>query len=183
MHQKRVRDLMLPLTGYAVVQADKTLREALEVLREAQQDVARNRYLHRAILVLEEKGKVIGKLSHWAIIRSLEPRFLKFEDEAALARAGLTEEFIQSMQNTFSLFTGSLEQMCRAAAKIEAREAMVPVGESIDEDMLLTEAIHQMVIRHVQSILVTRNGEVVGILRQSDVFQEVADMIRSCENI
>ncbi len=29
-----------------------------------------------------------------------------------------------------------------------------------------------------QSLLVTRGGEVVGILRLSDVFEEVADMIR-----
>jgi CBS domain-containing protein len=182
MQQKRVRDLMLPLTDYAVVPADKTLREALEVLRRTQLEMPRNRYLHRSVLVRDEDGKVIGKLSHWAILRSLEPRFLKFVDEVALSRAGLTDEFIQSMQNAFSLFTGSLEQMCRAAAKIKARDAMVPVGESIDEDIPITEAIHQMVIRHVQSILVTRKGEVVGILRQSDVFLEVADMIRSCAN-
>ncbi|MFH1755876.1 MAG: CBS domain-containing protein [Candidatus Latescibacterota bacterium] len=181
MQQKRVRDLMLPLSDYATVQADKTLREALEILRKAQPEVTPNRYQHRSVLVLDEIGKVIGKLSHWAVLRSLEPRFLKFEDEEALSRAGLTEEFIQSMRQTFSLFTGSLDHMCRAAAKLKARDAMVPVGESIDENMPLTDGIHQMVVKHALSILVTRKGEVVGILRQSDVFQEVADMIRSCE--
>ena len=178
MNQKTVRDLMLPLSDYATVQADKTLREALEVLSKAQQEAARKRYLHRSVLVLDEQGRVIGKLSHWAVLRSLEPRFLKFEDEAALSRAGLTEEFVRSMRQTFSLFTGSLDQMCRTAARIKAQDAMVPVRESIDEDMLLTEAIHQMVMKHVQSVLVTREGEVTGILRQSDVFQEIADMIR-----
>ena len=58
---------------------------------------------------------------------------------------------------------------------------MVPIGESIDEDALLTEAIHQMVLMHALSIPVTRHGEVVGILRQSDVFEEVADIIMSSD--
>jgi predicted transcriptional regulator len=180
MRQKKIRDLMLPLSDYAVVQADKTLREALDVLHVSQREATRTRYLNRSVLVINDQGKIVGKLSHWAILRSLEPRFLKFEDEEALSRAGLTEEFIQSMRSTFSLFTGSLEQMCRAAARIKAEDAMVPVRESIDEDMPLIEAVHQMVLKHVQSILVTRKEEVVGILRQSDVFNEIAGMIRSC---
>jgi len=181
MKQRKVRDLMLPLSGYAVVQAGGTVREALDVLNSAQREVPPDRYMHRSVLVRNDRGKVIGKLSHWAILRSLEPRFPKFEDEAAMSRAGLTEEFIQSVQNTISLFTGSLEQMCRAAARIKAEDAMVPVRESIDEDAPLTEAIHQRVLKHAQSMLVTRDGDGVGILRQSDVFQEVAEMIRSCD--
>jgi CBS domain-containing protein len=180
--EKKVRDLMVPLSSYATVHADKSIREALEVLNRAQRDLGPNQHFHRSVLVLDGSGSVIGKLSHWAVLRSLEPRFLKFEDETALSRAGLTEEFIKSMQLTFTLFAGGLEQMCRIAARLKARDAMVPVRESIDEDMLLTEAIHQMVMKHVLSILVTKAGRVVGILRQSDVFTEVAGLMRSAES-
>lgn len=179
MEEKRVRDLMLPLNEYATIGAESTIREALEALSKAQLGLTHDRHYHRAVLVLDQNGNVVGKLSHWAILRALEPKFLKHDDVASLSRVGLTDEFIQSMKETFSLFTGSLEQMCRYAARLKAKDAMVPVGESIDENTLLTEAIHQMVLKRIQSLPVTRQNEVVGLLRLTDVFEEVAKIIRS----
>jgi CBS domain-containing protein len=177
MEEKRVRDLMLALDEYATIGADKTIREALEALSQSQLGLTQDRHHHRAVLVLDEKGKVLGKLTHWAILRALEPKFLKTDDLASLSRAGLTEEFIATMEEGISMFTGSLEQMCRYAGRIKARDAMVPVGESIDEEAPLTEAIRMLAMTHVQSLPVTRGDQVVGILRLSDVFQEVAATI------
>ena len=179
MEEKRVRDLMLSLNEYATIGAESTIREALEALSKAQMELTHDRHYHRAVLVLDQNDNVVGKLSHWAILRALEPKFLKHDDVASLSRAGLTDEFIQSMKETFSLFTGSLEQLCRYAARLKAKDAMVPVGESIDENTLLTEAIHQMVLKRVQSLPVTRQNEVVGLLRLTDVFEEVAKIIQS----
>jgi CBS domain-containing protein len=181
MEQKKVRDLMLPLNKYATIHGDKTVREALLVLKQAQMNLNPESHVHRAVLVLDDSGRVVGKLSQWAILRSLEPKFLEYEDEASLARAGLTHEFIQSLKETFSLFNSGLDPMCRAAGRIKAKDVMVPIGESIDADALLTEAIHQMVLKHVLSILVVHESSVVGILRQSDVFEEVADIIRASD--
>ena len=178
MEEKRVRDLMLSLNEYATIGAESTIQEALVALTKAQLGLTHDRHQHRAVLVLDQNGNVVGKLSHWAILRSLEPKFLKHDDVASLSRTGLTDEFIQSMQNSFSVFTGSLTQMCRYAARIKAKDAMVPLGESIDEDAPLTEAIRKLVMKHIQSLPVTRDGNVVGILRLTDVFEEVADMIR-----
>lgn len=179
MKQKNVRDLMLSLDEYATIGGDKTIGEALEVLRQAQEELIPGRHFHRAILVLDERGTVIGKLSQWAILRSLEPSFLKYEDEEALVRSGLSNDFIESMKSTLALFRSNLEQICRAAGRLRARDAMVPIGESISEDAQLIDAIHLMVIHHVLSLPVTRQGKVVGILRQSDVFEEVSGIIRS----
>ncbi len=185
MEEKRVRDLMLLLNEYATIQADSSLKEALESLSQAQLCLEDGRHQHRAVLVLNEDGEVVGKLSHWAVLRSLEPKLLKTDDIASLARAGLTDEFIQSMQQSYSVFTSSLEQMCRTAANIRAKDAMVSVGESIDWDAPLTDAIRLLVTKHVQSIPVTRGNQVVGILRLSDVFEEVATIIKeqSCTSI
>lgn len=178
MQDKRVKDLMLSLDEYATVSADSTIREALMALDEAQLGLDDDRHHHRAVLVLDDGGKVLGKLTHWAILRRLEPSFIKTEDLVALTRAGLTQEFVQSLEARFAGFTDSLSLMCSEAARTRARDAMVPINESIDEDAPLAEAIHEMVLHHAQSMLVTRGGEVVGILRLSDVFQEVADLIR-----
>lgn len=178
MEEKTVSQVMLPLERYATVSGEKTLREALLVLSASQQQLDSSRHPHRAILVLDEHGAVIGKLSHWAVLRALEPKLLGSDDLSSLSRAGLTDEFIRSMQENYSHFSGSLEQMCARAARLKACDAMVPVNESIEAGAPLTDAIRQLVATHAQSLLVTEGGKVVGILRLSDVFEELARLIR-----
>lgn len=178
MEEKKAKDLMLSLDEYATVSQDSTIQEALSALSMAQQGLTGNRHHHRAVLALNEEGKVVGKLSHWAVLRCLEPQYLNNDDIVSLSRTGLTDELIQSLRDSMSLFSGSVRQMCRDAARLRVRDAMVPVGESIDENAALSEVIHKFVLTHAQSMLVTRANRVVGILRLSDVFEEVARTIQ-----
>jgi predicted transcriptional regulator len=83
------------------------------------------------------------------------------------------------MRQQLAPFGGSLARMCRQAAQVRVSEAMVSAGDAIDGIAPLTEAIRMMVLHHVQSLLVTSGGSVTGILRLSDLFEEVADVIRA----
>lgn len=180
MEEKKVKDLMLSLDEYATISRDATILEALAALSNAQMGLDNNRHHHRAVLALDPDGQVVGKLSHWAIIRSLEPKLLCEKDVQSLARAGLKADFIQRLSSGLSLFSGDLSRMCRDAATIRVRDAMIPIEDGIDENSPITEAIHMLVMTHDYSTIVTRKGEVIGILRLSDVFEEVADVIRCC---
>jgi CBS domain-containing protein len=181
MNDKKVKDLMLPLAEYATISAESTIREALVALNKAQMGLTYDRHHHRAILVIDETGEVVGKLTHHSILASLEPRLLGSVDLRQLDRAGLTQEFISSMEESAVNLNLTLERMCAEAGRRKVEQAMVPTIESIEEEAPLAEAIHLIVRKHVQSVLVTRSDRVVGILRTSDVFEEVADMIRSTE--
>lgn len=181
MSDKRVRDLMLALSEYATIDADRTIQEALQALSKAQLGLDNDRHHHRAVLVIEQDGRVIGKLSHWAVLRALQPKFLRQADLESMVRAGVPEEFVESMRKQVVGYAGNLERMCHHAAQVKARDAMVPVLESIEDLAPLTEAIQEMILKHCQSMLVTRAGEVIGILRLSDVFDEIATRIRNAE--
>ena len=54
----------------------------------------------------------------------------------------------------------------------QVRDLMVPLSEyaTVSEDVTLGEAVHQLVLGHHQSPLVTEADRVVGILRLADVF-------------
>ena len=179
MEEKKVKDLMLPLEEYANVSGERTVHEALRALDKAQLGLTDNRQHHRAILVLDEDGEVAGKLSHWAILRKLEPRFLNTDELSVFSKANINPDYVSDMEESLTGFISSLSTLCRRAAGIKAKDAMVPVSESIDENESLVAAIHQLVASHVQSVLVTREGKTIGILRLSDVFEEVADAIRT----
>ena len=179
MDDKTVKDIMLPLSEYATISQERTLREALVALDNAQLGLTNDRHHHRAVLVLDAQGDVVGKLSHWAILRKLEPRFLDTEALSALCRENLTADYMVDMEESLSDVLTGLSGLCRRASGVKAKEAMVPAGESIDQDASLVSAIHQLVVSHANSMLVTHDGRTVGILRLSDVFETVAAVIKS----
>ena len=181
MDTKKVGDVMLSLDEYATITSGCSIREALVALNKAQLGLTYDRHQHRAVLVLDDSGTVVGKLSHWAILRSLEPKLLHGEDLASLDRAGLSDEFIGRLKHLKTMFSGSLNRMCRSAARVKVEDAMVPVTESISADAPLSEAIDRLVALHAQFLLVHRSGVVAGVLRLSDVFEEVAERIRECD--
>lgn len=181
MNEIKVKDLMLSLNEYATVLANATVKEALEILSRSQEDLGSERHRHRAILVLDERGNVVGKMTYWSILRRLELRFFADEDYDALARMGISSVFIESIKDGFSLFQSDLTHLCQKVAKLKASDAMVKIEESVDQETSLVEAIRLMVLGHWQSMLVRRDGVAVGILRLSDVFEAVADVIRKSD--
>jgi predicted transcriptional regulator len=54
-------------------------------------------------------------------------------------------------------------------------------GEIIDQEATLNRAVHQLVVGHFQSLLVTSKGEFVGILRLVDVFHELTERMKACK--
>ena len=61
--------------------------------------------------------------------------------------------------------------LSREAGRISASDVIVPVSENIVVDSSLINVIHQLVVSHSQSILVTNKRKPVEILRLSGVFQ------------
>jgi hypothetical protein len=52
-------------------------------------------------------------------------------------------------------------------------------AERVEADTSLCEAIHQFVMGHHQSLLVTKGGEIVEVLRLTDVFKHVFQPMES----
>lgn len=182
MSAKKVSDLMLSLNEYATVSCEATIKQALLALSKAQIGLISDRHHHRAVLALDEQGNVVGKLTHWSILRNLEPALLSGKDYERLSLARLSPELIRTLlDNVYLTLEDSMEQLCEKAARLKVKDTMIPVEENIDEEASLSYAIRFMVMGHWQSALVTRGGRVVGILRLSDVFEEVADLIKECE--
>ena len=183
MKTAKVKDLMVPIEEYATVSAEANLYSAVMALDEAQKRFRQDRYKHRAILVYDEKKRIVGKLSQLDVIRGLEAGYKKLGDLKGLSRSGFSPELIRSMIESYSLWEEPLDDICRKGAKVKVRDVMYTPseGEYVKEDASLAEAIHQLVIGRHQSLLVTRDKGIVGILRLTDVFIEVCDRMKACE--
>jgi len=182
MKDLKVVDLMVPLSEYATVSEDATLFEAVAELEKAQEEFDHTRYRHRAILVLDHDGKVIGKLTQLDALKALEPKYDEMLDRQRSHQLGFTRHFMKSMLKDQHLFVGPLEDICRKAGEQNVKRHMhtPSEGEYIEEEASLDEAIHQLVLGHHQSLLVTRKGSITGILRLTDVFAAAYHTMREC---
>jgi CBS domain-containing protein len=180
MKSIKVKEIMVPLNEYATVDEDATLHEALLALEDAQQRFAQNRYKHRAILVFDRNRDIVGKLSQLDVIRGLETGYKKIGDLKGVSRSGFSPEFIKSLIEQYSLWQRPLDEICRKAGRIKIKDIMYTPTEReyVEEEASLDEAIHQLVMGYHQSLLVTRRGKIVGILRLTDVFTEICNVIK-----
>ena len=181
MKNRTVKDLMVPLSEYATVSETASLFDAVTALEQFQGRFDPSRYRHRAILVLNGNGRVIGKVSQIDIIKALEPKYDEIPSHDGLAHLGFTKKFIQSMLSSYNLWETPMEDICRKGADRKVKDFMhTPTeGEYIEEGESRDMAIHLLVAQRHQSLLATREEKVVGILRLTDVFTEVVDAMKT----
>jgi len=182
MGQEKVKDLMVPLEDYATVDQEATLYQAIIALEEAQKRFDQSRGKHRAVLVLDQKRQLIGKLDFLNVLRGLEPKYAEIDDLKEV-HLNFTVDFIQSLIQKYSLWQQPLDDICQKALHIKVKDIMLTPseGEFVSEEAPLNEAIHQMVLGRHQSLLVTSGKAVIGILRLSDVFDKIAGLIKTCK--
>jgi CBS domain-containing protein len=167
-------DLMVPLDEYPTVSEQATLADAVAALGQALAHMPAGRAPYRAVLVVSAEGQVIGKLGQLGFLKALEPKYaLLGSDIERLTHAGVSTSFIDSMMEHHRFFDDALPDLCRHRRTMPVREAMDPITEAIDAGTPLGQAIHQLIVRQKLSLLVTRGGRAIGLLRLSDLFDEV----------
>jgi hypothetical protein len=171
---------MVPLEGYATVPREATLREAILALEKAQKSLDPTRHKHRAILVLDASGKVLSKITMKNILVALEPNYGKVEGTGVLERSGYSPDLIRSMLKSDALWTEPLQFFGERATRLKVSDFIQPPSEEeyIDENATLGEATHQLIVQPYLSLLVTSGDEVVGILRLSDVFTKICNIVK-----
>ena len=174
---------MVPLAKYASVSQEDTLFEAVMALEKAQEKFDQSRYRHRAVLIYDNEGNIVGKVSQLDVLRALEPKYKAMDIPGSLSRFGLTKRFQETMLNELRFWDKPMDDICRKASRIKVKEFMYTPseGEYINEDETLDRAINQLVMGHHQSLLVMKDDKIVGILRATDVFMEIVRVMKACE--
>ena len=184
MESKRVKEMMIPLAEYATVTEDANLLETVMALDRAQAGFNQTGYPHRAILVLDQNGHIVGKVSQHDILIALELNYKKIEEKekGALSRFGLSNMFIKYTMKEYSLWDKPLDHLCKKAMQRNVKEFMyTPMeGEFIDENETMNNAVHKLIIGKHHSLLVTQRGKIAGVLRLSDVFEKITDLLKEC---
>jgi CBS domain-containing protein len=176
MENHLVKDLMVPISEYATVVVGTSLIDAVKALEQAQETYTTSKYQHRAIIVLDKDGRVVGKISQLRALKAIEPDFKAHSDIEQLKGFKFSDQYITQLRDLYR-FKGkvmSKDSLRQASVKKVEEFMQTPsAGEFVAEDCSLDTAIHRLVAGTHLSLLVTRDEKIVGILRISDVFAAV----------
>ncbi len=178
---KKVRDIMVPLSDYAVTNVKSSLKEAALSLRKQYCQVEEGRCTeagHRSVLVLDDSGALVGVLDFRSVLRVLIPE-IAGGLTVRLESLGVSAAFAEA--GAFELDESRLDFYGRVRKNAETRvsEVMLKVRGTIDAEADLMEALRLIYQNKVHMLPVFDAGKLVGVVRDSDLFLVVADIFRT----
>jgi CheY-like chemotaxis protein len=172
--EKKARDIMISISDYTTVTRDTTVREAMnKLLTSFKSLVSSSRIMetgHRSLLVFDEKNNLVGILSILDLIKGVRPAYL------AAARS----DMLQSIQYS-SMFWGGWDGLfsiqMKTLADKKVGELMSEPPPLIDENTNLMQVADLMNKNQKRRLIVTSGNKAIGIIREQDLFFEMAKIV------
>jgi CheY-like chemotaxis protein len=173
--ERRVRDIMVPLSSFSTIREDRSVSEAINVIIKSFSSIMGSdivhENIHRSILILDKKSdKVIGVLSFTDLLQGLRPEFMEVIGEWA----GMTKSIYEDPVG----WSGFFSIMARDLAQKPVRDLMSEAPPTIEADANLMQAINRLLGFSVRRLLVMEDNRAVGVIREQDLFFEMANLLR-----
>ncbi len=158
---------MIPLEEYTTLTEDQTVRDAVLALKKSfSAKVSTSRIMetgHRSILVFDREGNIMGILAIIDLLEAIMPAYLSAPKPS----------MADSVQYSPMFWKGMFTMEIKKLANKKIREVMSPSPPTIDCEASLMEAAYAMVKDKIRRLVVVRSGEVVGVIREQDLFFEI----------
>jgi CBS domain-containing protein len=176
--QSRVWDFMVPVKDYATVSEDQPLSEAVLTLRRVYcqvEDGTCTEAGHRTALVLDAKGTLVGILDFKSILAVLVPE-IAGGVSARLESLGVTVTFAEADVLDIDETRAAFRARVLRNAQTRVKDVMLKLRGTIAADSDLMDALKLMYKNRIVVLPVFRDSELVGVLRDSDLFLAVASV-------
>lgn len=168
---KKAKDVMLSIDNYTTVTMDATLKEAMEKLMESFTcSIASSRLMetgHRSLLIFDNNKEPVGILSIMDLMKAIRPAYLSAPKPSTA----------DSVQYSFMFWDGMFYTQTKAMANKQVKELMGETPLVIEEETNLMEVAELMVTSGLRRLIVQKDNRVTGIIREQDLFFEMANII------
>lgn len=166
MTERLAKDVMIPISEYATVKENDSLKHALLVLRNSLHSG------HRTLAVLNDHGDLTGFVTVRTILNALESLAYK---AGPADDSGGSIPFVESWSRFF------LKNRLERTAEIKVKNVMRPVFKIfVQEDSSLPEVAKTILKNRVNHIpVLSKEQKVVGIIRAVDILDVVANFLES----
>ena len=169
--EMKTGDIMISLENYTTIDAEKSVREGIEALKKTYESfTATGRIMetgHRSIVALDGIEKVVGILSIRDLIEWIQPAYLY------APKPSMADSIVYSPMFWSGMFTNQVKVLADVKIKDVMSEALV----SVEEDATLMETANLMYAKGIRRMIVTRKGKPVGVVREQEIFFEIARII------
>lgn len=167
---KKVRELMVEITEYPHIPYWMSVRDAIFMMQSVY--VTSGLEEHRMLLVFDERYQLQGVLTLKNLLTGIEPRFLRKEERPRYQ--GLTHP---ERARLSALVEGTFSERCKEEAKKPVSEVMTPIQVTVDANDSVAKAAFVMLEADVNLVPVMDKGKVAGVLRMSDLFNELTKIV------
>jgi DNA-binding response OmpR family regulator len=172
LEEKTVREAMIPIEDYTTLDQNSTIRDAVFKLRESfSTKVSTNNIMetgHRSLLVYDDNDKIIGILAIIDLLKTIMPAYLSAPKPS----------MADSIQYSPMFWSGMFKiEISRLASK-SIKDVMSPAPSSIDANSNLMEAAYTMIKLNQRRLTVEWSGEIVGVIREQDLFFEIEKIMQ-----
>ncbi len=176
IEEKRIIGVMVPITDYTVLTGEETLKEAVFKLKKSfTSPLSTNRIMetgHRSVLIMNKQNKVKGIFSIIDLLGLLLPSYLSCSKPSTA----------DSIQYSPMFWNGMFSKAIKDNSMMKIKEIMSPSPLIIDGHDSLMEAAYMMHVNDTRRLIVMLSGEVVGIIREQDLFFEIERIIKGSES-
>ena len=178
---KRVKDLMAQIEEYEKIDAEAPLCEALQHLKryDERRKAGERVGIHKTMLVTDSSGAIVGKLSLYDFIKGLVPERArdrklsrKFSSMVS-GRALEVADQVGDMQERFKWLHSTFFDLVKTETGKKVKDVMSPTYPLLTEEDTINKAIYIMFKENIRQPMVTRDGEIVGIINLMAVFSEL----------
>ena len=170
-YEKTALEVMIPLDDYTIIDPDSTVTDGIIGLKKSfESALATGKVMetgHRSIVVIDTNGNVVGMLSIFDLIKALQPAYLSFPKPSTA----------DSLQYSPVFWSGLFTLQSKGIGQKKIKDVMSGPGRTIDGTTNLMEIANLMVTAHVRRVVVTHKGQPVGIVREQELFFELARIL------
>ncbi len=163
-HEKKVKELMIPLTDYPHIPYWFTIKQAVAIAKKAALGIE-GKSEPTTLLVFDEKYQLMGSLTMEDLIRGIEKKFSR------------SNSFMSKEWDTPVFFEGLFNEGVKEEAQKPVSEIMSPVKESVGPDESIIKAIYLMMENNLTLLPVIDQGVVKGVIRLPEIFNELAMLV------
>jgi len=174
---------MIPIGNYSVTRVDKTLKEAVPALRHLYCEAEWGKCTeagHRTILVLDQADKLAGILDFKSILGVLIPE-IAGGLTARLEALGVTIAFAQAGSPDLDETRLSFRARVIKNGQTRVGDVMLKIRGTVQGDASLLDALKVMYANKITVLPVYDGDRLVGVIRDSDLFLTVADILMDGE--
>ncbi len=177
---KRIREIMVPISEYATTNEDSPLKEAVLKLRKVYCDAETGKCTeagHRTCLVLDNHFKLVGILDTRSILKTLIPE-ISSDFREAISTLEIAVALSEGITTHREEITADLAERVLLHGDKRVGDMMLKVrGKGLQVDDFLVQGLKTMHRLKVTVIPVYERDILVGVLRDSDLFLTVTKVL------